>query len=254
MNQRNIAFSRRTMSQFAFGSKSLLLGAGALMLYGLTRRSKSGVALATAGGVLAFTAAKSQQSSPRNTRATFLVNASPERAYELGRNFQNLPRFIAHLKAVRALDGNRLEWVVVGPALSRSDREIRWTAEITEDSPNQRIAWRSLPGSDVETSGSVEFRPDPLHRGTYITADVRYRIRGGALASGFASLLGKHPEFMVREAVRRFKALLETGETPTTIGQTHGPRGIHGTTEQFLFRETTNHPEPQAASHLPRTA
>ena len=42
-------------------------------------------------------------------------------------------------------------------------------------------------------------------------------------------------------------ALLETGEVPTTRGQTHGPRGIHGHTEQFLFREKTNLPDPQVA-------
>jgi hypothetical protein len=41
--------------------------------------------------------------------------------------------------------------------------------------------------------------------------------------------------------------LLEAGEAPTTAGQTHGPRGIHGHTEQILFRETSNHPQPQAA-------
>jgi uncharacterized membrane protein len=250
MNQGNFASSRRSMSQFPFGPRSLLIGAGALMIYGLARRSRSGLALATAGGVLAFRAARSQSASAQNTRAVFLVNASPEKAYQLWRDFENLPRFMAHLKYIRALDDRRSEWVAVGPM----DREVRWNAEITQDTPNQGISWRSLPGSDVETSGSVEFRPDPLGRGTYVTADLRYRIPGGSVASGLAAILGKHPEFMVREALRRFKALLETGETPTTVGQSHGPRGIHGRTEEVLFRETTNHPEPQAASHLPRTA
>ena len=225
------------------------------MLYGLTRRSKSGVALATAGGVLAFRAAKSRSASSfQNTSATFLVNASPQKAYELWRNFENLPRFMAHLKSVRVLDGGRSEWVAAGPSFGSTPREIRWTAEITGERPNELIAWRSLPGSDVETSGSVEFRPDPLDRGTFVTADVRYRIPGGSFASGLAAVLGKHPEFVVREALRRFKALVETGETPTIVGQTHGPRGLHGRAEQVLFRETSNHPQPQAASGLQKTA
>ncbi|MBV8632528.1 MAG: SRPBCC family protein [Silvibacterium sp.] len=249
MNQSNLPFSRQASSQFPFGSKGLLLGAGALMLYGLTRRSKSGLALATAGGVLAFRAAK-PQSAPQNTRATFLVNTSPERAYVLWRDFQNLPRFMAHLKSVQVLEGNRSEWIAVGPM----DREVRWTAEITGERPNELIAWRSLPGSDVETSGSVEFRRDPLDRGTYVTAEVRYRIPGGSATAALAGIFGKHPEFMVREALRRFKSLVEAGETPTISGQTHGPRGLHGRTEEVLFRETTNHPEPQAASGLPRIA
>jgi hypothetical protein len=52
---------------------------------------------------------------------------------------------------------------------------------------------------------------------------------------------------VIKEDLRRFKALLEAGEAPTTVGQTHGPRGLHGHVEQALFRETSNHPSPQSA-------
>jgi uncharacterized membrane protein len=157
---------------------------------------------------------------------------------------------MSHLESVRVLDDQRSEWVARGPM----DREIRWNAEITEDRNGERIAWRSLPGSEIKNSGFVEFRADPQGRGTFVTAQVQYDAPGGPLATGLAAVFGKHPEFMLREDLRRFKALVETGETPTTAGQTHGPRGIHGHTEQVLFRETTNHPRPQAAPDLPRSA
>jgi uncharacterized membrane protein len=250
MNEQSFRQPSQNSSQLPFGSKALLLGGSALVLYGITRRSKPGLALATAGGVLAFKAAQSQRSSTKNAKAVFLVNAQPQQAYDLWREFENLPRFMAHLKAVRPTDRTRSEWTALGPL----GREIRWMAEITEDTSGQRIAWRSLPGSDVETTGTVEFRADPQGRGTFVTANVLYRPVGGSFATAFATMLGKHPEFMVREDLRRFKALLETGETPTTAGQTHGPRGIHGKTEQVLFRETTNHPEPQTGRRLARTA
>ncbi|MDP9038608.1 MAG: hypothetical protein M3O02_04940 [Acidobacteriota bacterium] len=94
----------------------------------------------------------------------------------------------------------------------------------------------------------MDFRSDPQGRGTFISANVQYAIPGGTLTSGLAALFGKNPEFVVREDVRRFKQLLEAGEVPTTRGQTHGPRGIHGHTEQVLFREKTNLPDPQVAS------
>ena len=231
--------------QLPFGPKTLVLGATALIAYGLSRRSKTGTALATAGGVLAYKAIKSPTVSEKDsTHVTFLVNASPDRAYALWRNFENLPRFMAHLRSVRVLDEGRSEWSATGPA----DREVRWTAELTEDLPNQRIAWSSLPDSAVETSGAVEFRPDPQGRGTFVRAEVLYRIPGGSFTAGLASIFGKHPEFVVREDVRRFKALLESGEVPTTAGQTHGPRGLHGHIEQVLFRETSNHPAPQEKS------
>lgn len=235
--------SPHASSQFPFGPKTLILGAGALIAYGLSRRSKSGTALAAAGGVLAFSAAKSRLSAAQSaTKARFLVNASPEKAYELWRNFGNLPRFMGHLKSVRVLDDRHSEWVARGPM----NREVQWNAEITEDTPNERIAWRSLSDSDVNNSGFVEFRADPLGRGTYVTAEIRYGSPGGGLGTAIATMLGKSPEFMVREDLRRFKALLEAGEAPTTVGQTHGPRGVHGHVEQVLFRETSNQPQPQA--------
>jgi hypothetical protein len=39
-----------------------------------------------------------------------------------------------------------------------------------------------------------------------------------------AKLLGKDPNFMMRQDLRRLKALIETGEIPTVEGQSHGPR------------------------------
>jgi uncharacterized membrane protein len=242
MQQSSTSSSNR-FSQLPFGSKTLVLGAAALIGYGFTRRSKAGLAFAAAGGLLAY---KATQSFPSDsaTHATFLVNASPAQAYALWRDFAGLPRFMVHLKSVRDLGGNTSEWIALGPG----QREIRWNAEITEDSANERIAWRSLANSDVSTSGSVDFRPDPQSRGTFVSVKVQYRLPGGSLTSGLAALFGKNPEFVVREDVRRFKQLLETGEVPTTLGQTHGPRGFHGHTEQFLFREKTNLPAPQVAS------
>ena len=243
MNQETAGYTLQTIGHLPFDSKTLLIGASALALYGLSRRSKTGVALAAAGGVLALRAAKSPSSSMQRTRATFLVNTTPEKAYDLWRNFENLPRFMVHLKSVRVLDDGRSEWVARGPM----DREVRWRAEITDNQSNRRIAWQSMPGSDVDTIGSVEFRADPQNRGTFVTANVHYSTPGGSLGKAFITVLGNHPDFTVREDLRRFKALVETGETPTIAGQTHGPRGIHGHTEQVLFRETSNHPQPQAS-------
>jgi uncharacterized membrane protein len=239
--QQSPTTSKNFSRQLPFGPKTLIFGATALIAYGLSRRSKAGTALATAGGLLAY---KAVQTTPTttDTHTVFLVNALPEEAYKLWRNFAGLPRFMVHLKSVRELDGRHSDWVAFGPG----QREIQWNAEITEDTTNQRIAWRSLAGSDVQTSGSVDFRVHPQGRGTFVSANVQYAIPGGTLTSGLSALFGKNPEFVVREDVRRFKQLLETGEVPTTRGQTHGPRGFHGHMEQFLFREKTNLP----ASHI----
>ena len=237
--------------QLPFGVSAWLLGAGALVAYGLMRRSKPAAVLSAVGGVIAFTAAKSELSASRQpARASFLVNASPEQAYDLWRKFETLPRFMAHLKSVRLLGDDRSEWIARGPM----DADVRWTAQITEDERGRKISWRSLPGSQIQIRGSVDFRAHPQNRGTFVTARMQYSIPAGPFGRGFAIFMGKHPEFMVKEDLRRFKALLETGETPTTVGQTHGPRGLHGRTEQVIFRETSNHPQPRAATTLHKSA
>lgn len=250
MTPRNSRFSQDRSPQDFLSSKGILIGAAALVAYGITRRSKTSLALAAAGGLLAASASRSGDNShSAHTRATFLVNTSPDKAYALWRDFSNLARFMRHVKSVQVLDDTHSEWVVLGPM----DQEIRWYAEITEDVKNERISWRSRPESLVQTSGSVEFQPQRAGRGTFVSATVRY-TPGGKLSKAIATMAGKHPQFMVREDVRRFKALLEAGETPTTLGQSHGPRGVHGSVEQVLFRETGNLAAPQAAQAYSKTA
>jgi uncharacterized membrane protein len=241
---------QQSFAGLPFGPKTLMLGAGALLAYGVSRRSKAGTAIASIGGVLAYGALRQMSAEPSEAKATFLVNASLEECYNLWHHFEVLPRFMAHLKSVRMVGHNQSEWVALGPM----QREVRWIAETRENQPDRRISWASLPNSDVETSGSVEFQRDPQGRGTFVTAEVRYSTPGGPLGTAFATMMGKHPEFMVREDLRRFKALVECGEVPTTVGQTHGPRGVHGRTEEVLFRETSNHPEPQAQREYRMTA
>jgi uncharacterized membrane protein len=235
----NHPLSNQSVSHFG-----VIAGASALVLYGLTRRNKKGIALAAAGGLVAYQHARSQfQSSRQTAAAVFRVNASSAEAYRLWRTFENLPRFTAHLEEVRILDERRSEWTARGPVNSR----IRWTAEITQEQPDRRISWRSIAGSQLETSGWVEFQDDPQGRGCLVRAQVEYGNPLGPIARGLLAALGKDPKFVVKEDLRRFKALLEAGETPTTVGQTHGPRGVHGHVEQVLFRETSNHPLPQTA-------
>ncbi|HEY0760228.1 MAG TPA: SRPBCC family protein [Acidisarcina sp.] len=254
---------KTSSSSFTPRHAGAVFGISALAIYGLTRRFKSentsgiatGLALATAGGLVAYKTVQSQFTPEEyKARANFLINVPPETAYTFWRNFNNLPRFMTHLKSVRTLDAQRSEWVASGPG----DTEVRWSAQVTEDQPNRHIAWESLPDSEVSNSGSVTFEPSPMAGlragGTMVTVEVKYSLPLGPLAKAMLTLLGKHPEFMVREDLRRFKAMMEAGETPTTAGQSHGPRGIHGKTEAFLFRETTNTAEPQARESLPRSA
>jgi uncharacterized membrane protein len=197
-----------------------LIGGGALAIYGLTRRSPLGVALAAGGGTIAYLGAnqksRQQQSS---TWTSLLINCTPQQAYRFYRDFENLPRFMNRLETVTVLDDRRSRWVALGPL----NRRIKWDTEITGERENEYIAWRSLPGSDIQVDGRVEFRQAPANRGTLISAHLQFRPIQGTTGA-LANFLNKGANFAIRQDLRRLEALMETGEIPTIEGQSHGPR------------------------------
>lgn len=135
------------------------------------------------------------------------VNTTPEVAYSFWRDFSNFPRFMQHLESVEVLDDRRSRWRTEGPI----GRSYEWEAEITEDRPNELIAWRSLPGSDVQNSGCVRFDPAPGERGTEVRVELQYSPPGGGLGATIAGLFGKEPKQQLQDDMRRFKQVLETG-------------------------------------------
>lgn len=208
----------RMMTAFRW---SALITGGALALVGLSRRSKPGVAIAAAGGLLSYAGAKiSTRQGELIARSSILLNCTPEEAYQFWSKFENLPLFMRHLESVTQMSENRSRWIAIGPLGKR----IIWDAEIAFDRKDDVIAWRSLPDSEIYVDGIVKFRNAPANRGTIITVVVVYQPPAGAIGNALAKLLGKDPSFMMRQDLRRLKALIETGEIPTVEGQSHGPR------------------------------
>lgn len=148
------------------------------------------------------------------------VNAPVAEVYRFWRNLSRLPEFMSHLREVKELDSTHSRWTARGPL----GMSVQWEAEIIEDRPNQVISWRSLPGSDVDTAGSVHFRMAPAGRGTEVRVSLKYDPPAGKLGTAIAKLFGEGPECQVRDDLRRFKELMEAGEIPTTAGQPHGRR------------------------------
>jgi uncharacterized membrane protein len=203
---------------------TLLAGAG-VAAFGLTRKSATRIAMmATGATIAAFGAFDAGEATSKtacsSAESSIIVNVPRERAYAYWRDFANFPNFMHHLKSVQVTDGRHSRWTAYGPMA----KEIEWDAEITEERENERIAWRSIEGSDVEMEGSVEFTEATGRRGTLIKIEMRYSSPGGGAGQIAMKLFGKDPSFLIRQDIRRFKALLETGEVPTTEGQSHGPR------------------------------
>jgi uncharacterized membrane protein len=110
-------------------------------------------------------------------------------------------------------------WVARAP---RGLTTLEWDAETTEDRENELIAWRSLPDADVDNQGVVRFQDAPDGRGTEVHVSIQYRPLAGAIGDALARLLNPISSQLIKEDLRRFKRLLETGEIPTTEGQPTG--------------------------------
>ena len=151
--------------------------------------------------------------------AAITVARSPEQVYDFWRGLERLPAFMEHVEQVEWTGEGRTHWTAKGPL----GRSISWDAELTEDVRGEVIAWRSLPGADVDNSGSVRFTTAPAGRGTEVRVHLRYAVPGGRLGATVARLLGEEPHQQVEDDLRRFKQVMETGEVVRSDGSPDGP-------------------------------
>jgi uncharacterized membrane protein len=216
-------------------------GVGALLaMYGFKRLSVGGILVGTGGVLLLHRALTGHcplyEKLGMNTAAgegpareeyfehgihveeSFTIMKSPEELYNFWHNFANLPRFMKHVKSVKVLDDKRSHWVADGPA----GTDVEWYAEVINDEPNRLIAWRSLGGADVDNAGSVTFRAAEGDRGTTVSVVMEYIPPAGKAGAMVAKLFGHDADQLVREDLRNFKRIMETGEIPTTAGQPTG--------------------------------
>jgi uncharacterized membrane protein len=134
------------------------------------------------------------------------IHRSPEELYQFWRNFENLPRFMVHLKSVQCADERRSHWVVKGPM----GKELEWDAEIINDEPGRLIAWQSLPNADVVNAGTVRFEPVGDGSSTEVRVLIKYDPPGGKLGAAAARMTSENPNEQVKEDLQRFKKLMET--------------------------------------------
>jgi uncharacterized membrane protein len=229
------AESRQRVNVGPSGRLVSLLGGGALTAIGLGRRSLGGLLMAMAGGSLLYRGATGHcsvyaslgidthqgngKSEPIHITEALTIDRHKDELYGFWRDAEHLPQFMRFLEAVRKIDDRHVEWLARIPGGMGT---LRWETEITEDEAGEKIAWRTLPGSDLEETGTIRFEEAAGGRGTVVRIDVDYRPPG----HGVGLLAGKllNPAFaeLLREDLRRFKSLMETGEVPTIEGQPTG--------------------------------
>ncbi|HEX2910587.1 MAG TPA: SRPBCC family protein [Chloroflexia bacterium] len=214
------------------------IAGGMLVVYGVTRFSLPGLAIAGVGADLLYRGSSGQSlfyklmkvntsrqgENPNSAvkaarsikvRRAMTINKPAEELYNFWRNFENLPRIMEHLESVRTLDDKRSHWIAKAPA----GTVVEWDAEIINEKPNELIAWQSLSGASVANAGSVQFKPAPGDNGTEVLVEIDYEPPAGPIGAVVAKLFGEEPGQQVQEDLRHFKQMMEAGEIPTTKGQ-----------------------------------
>ena len=208
-------------------------GAALLLIVAATRRSAFSTGLAVASAPLLYRGITGRWPSVPgdslydtqtalggdrgvHVRESIRVECSISDAYRFWRRLEDLPRFMSHLASVTQRSDRESHWIAAGPA----GVTVEWDAEIITEEENRTLAWRSMPGSDVVTAGSVNFEPVREGRSTQLRVHLQYAPPAGRAGALIASLFGREPSQTIREDLRHFKQLLEAGEIPRATAVT----------------------------------
>jgi uncharacterized membrane protein len=134
--------------------------------------------------------------------------------YNQWTQFEEFPRFMAGVKEVKQLDDTHVHWHA---EIWGKDKE--WDAEITEQVPDQKIAWRSISG-DAPNAGQVRFEPVAPGR-TRVNLTMEYEPQG--VVENVGDKLGVLSA-RVQNTVEDFKKFIEARctETGAWRGEVHG--------------------------------
>ncbi len=155
------------------------------------------------------------------TEKTIDVNVPIRTAYDQWTQFESFPLFMEGVEEVRQVNDKRLEW-----RARIAGKSETWTADITEQTPDRAIAWRSTSGA--ENSGRVTFTPvDPTT--TRVMVEIGYDPKGVVEKTGDAmGVIDRR----VAGDLKRFKQFIEErgAETGAWRGEIHSGQVEHGAT------------------------
>jgi uncharacterized membrane protein len=125
-------------------------------------------------------------------------------AYNQWTQFEEFPRFMEGVESVQQIDDTHLRWVA-----SIGGKREEWDAEITEQHPDERVAWTAVGGKG--NAGVVTF-----HRlsddSTKVTVQLDWQPEG--VAENIGTALG-FDDRQVKNDLQRFKDLIESRGTET---------------------------------------
>jgi uncharacterized membrane protein len=129
------------------------------------------------------------------------VRVPVEQAYNQWTQFEEFPKFMEGIQSVQQLDDGHVKWVAEVRGETRE-----WTTEITEQRPDEKIAWKTI-GGEVKNDGIVTFE----QLGNDQTRiNVEMDVEGESGAENVAGDLLGVVKTQVRGDLERFKQLIES--------------------------------------------
>lgn len=148
------------------------------------------------------------------------IRRDPQDVYRFFRSLENLGRVMKNVEDVQSIDGIS-HWKIRGPV----GKKLEWDAEVVEDVPGERIAWRALEGATVPHRGSIRFSEAPKDFGTEVVFDLVYEPPMRRLGDVVAKAVGMGVGAQIEADLHRMKQVLETGEIVQSDASIH--RGAH---------------------------
>jgi uncharacterized membrane protein len=170
------------------------------------------IAAVAAGGVLAWSRMRARGSGS-SVQESIELNVPLSTAYNQWTQFEQFPKFMDSVQEVKQLDDTHLHW-----RANVAGKPKEWDAEITEQIPDKRIAWRSVGG--VHNAGMVTFERVGANR-TKVKLEMDYDPETAAEKLGDAVGAVK---LTAKGNLKRFKELVEargveTGAWRGTVAQ-----------------------------------
>ncbi len=143
------------------------------------------------------------------------VNVPVQTAYNQWTQFESFPQFMEGVEQVQQLDDTHLHW-----RANIGGKEAEWDAVITEQLPDERVAWRNTTGKT--NAGVVTFHRLGDNQ-TRVTVQMEYEPEG--IVENVGDMLG-FDDRRVQGDLERFKEFIEsrgaeTGAWRGEVSQTH---------------------------------
>jgi uncharacterized membrane protein len=132
------------------------------------------------------------------------VDVPVRTAYDQWTQFEEFPSFMGGVDSVRQLDDTHLHWVV-----SHDGKQHEFEAEIVEQTPDERIAWRTVDGKSH--AGVVTFKPLSEER-TQVSVQMDWEPEG--MLEELGAKLGSDNR-RVSSDLEKFKEMIESRGTET---------------------------------------